>query len=86
MCYTLDTLQVVHVHFSHHENTLPVPHPPPTNPASRPPPLGPVGLALPFSYSHLLFNPTLARGFPITFVGVPPASNSLNPSGDERGL
>lgn len=34
-------------------NTLPVPHPLPVKP----------GLALPFWYNHLLFNPTLARPF-----------------------
>jgi len=52
------------------ENTLPVP----PKPAS--PPTLARGLALPFSYSHLLFSPTLAL---LLFVGVPmlpTASNS----------
>ena len=69
-CYQLERLPIK-CNYWYHVNTLPVPHP---LPLSLVPP---VGLALPFSYSHLLFNPTLARW--LTFDGVltlPAASNS----------
>lgn len=56
--------------------TLPLPHPDPTN-------AGAVGLALPFSYSHLLLSPILARL--LLPSGVPNTSLSLA-SGDPLGV
>lgn len=44
----------------------------------------PLGLARPLSYSHLLFNPTLALVVLVGVFAFPAASNSLMLSGELR--